>query len=199
MNVNRWTLGLIGAGAVAMASAQPANSNVAWSQDRDNQGVIVHGLVEAGKAIADATLTHHPVVRFSSNGAGGTALVPLWAYSPGSRCSPNFDLAPFDVTAGEEVWADFEFVNIKPSDQALIAFAIKADKPGRSDRSRLDHDVGTGNVGNRPSMSGPLATPTSGDYAYYFLDRGYITTDEILRRNLGAAIRITISGHLDRV
>ena len=41
---------------------------------------------------------------------------------------------------GNEVWANFEFVNIDENDRDLLAFAIKADKPGRKDRFRVDHD-----------------------------------------------------------
>src|SRR5205085_6105695 len=112
-----------------------------------------------------------------------------------SRCSPNFDKAPFDVPKGQEVWANFEFINIQEADQARIAFAIKADKDFAIDRYRLDHDVGKGGVGNKPSMTGWLATPTDQDVAYYFLDRGEINTEEIVKRNPLAAIRVTIIDH----
>ena len=40
-----------------------------------------------------------------------------------------------------------------------------------------------------------IAPPTEGDYGYYFLDRGVLKADELLRRNPGAAIKISISGH----
>jgi hypothetical protein len=108
------------------------------------------------------------VVDRSHTGVGGTAVVPLWPYDPGSRCSPNFDKAPFRVPKGQEVWVRFEFINIEPSDQARIAFAIKADKAMAEDRSRLDHDVGNGNVGKKPSMIGRLYTSTPADAGYYF-------------------------------
>lgn len=34
----------------------------------------------------------------------------------------------------------------------MLAFAIKADKPGRKDRFRVAHDIGRGHVGNNPAM-----------------------------------------------
>ena len=40
-----------------------------------------------------------------------------------------------------------------------------------------------------------ISPPTEGDYGYYFLDRGMLKTDELLHRNPGAAIKITISSH----
>jgi hypothetical protein len=40
-----------------------------------------------------------------------------------------------------------------------------------------------------------FSPPAEGDYGYYFLDRGMLKTDELLHRNPGAAIKITISSH----
>ena len=76
-----------------------------------------------------------------------------------------------------------------------LAFSIKADKPGRKDRFRADHDIGRGHVGNKPAMCAMIASPTEGDCGYYFLDRGLLKSDELLRRNPGAAIKITMSNH----
>jgi hypothetical protein len=134
-------------------------------------------------------------VRFTSNETGGTALVPLWPYAADNRCSPDFDPAPFHAGKGNEVWANFEFVNIDENDRDLLAFAIKADKPGRKDRFRVDHDIGCGHSGNEPALCTMISPPAEGDYGYYFLDRGMLKTDELLHRNPGAAIKITISSH----
>jgi len=102
----------------------------------------------------------------------------------------RFDPAPFHAGKGNEVWANFEFVNIDENDRDMLAFAIKADKPGRKDRFRVDHDIGCGHSGNEPAMSAMISPPTEGDYGYYFLDRGMLKTDELLHRNPGAAIKI---------
>ena len=34
-----------------------------------------------------------------------------------------------------------------------------------------------------------------GDYGYYFMDRGILGSDELLLRNPGAAIKVSISNH----
>ena len=86
-------------------------------------------------------------------------------------------------------------MNVAESDRDMLAFAIKADKPGRKDRFRVEHDIGCGHSGNRPAMCAMISPPTEGDYGYYFLDRGILKTDELLHRNPGAAIKITISSH----
>lgn len=187
-------LGVAGLTTIGSSQLTMGSQNVLWSQDRENTDVIVVGVKEAAQAIGRFNI-HQPTIRFTSNGVGGTALVPLWHYEPGSRCSPNFDLAPFVAEKGNEVWANFEFVNILPDDKDLIAFAIKADKPGRKDRYRADHDIGVGRIGNKPAMNAMLAAPTEGDCGYYFLERGIMPADEIVQRNPGAAIRITISNH----
>lgn len=180
----------ISASQLALAGA----NNVFWSQNKDNGDVIVSGIKVAARAISRLN-EQHPLVRFTSNEIGGSAMVPLWPYELDGRCSPDFDLAPFQAAKGSEVWANFEFVNIDKSDQDLIAFTVKADKPGRKDRFRVAHDIGKGRLGNKPAMTAMIAAPTEGDYGYYFLDRGILKTDEILRRNPGAAIRVTISNH----
>jgi len=185
------------AGLTTLSSSQAAmagGQNVIWSPDKDQGEVIVAGIREAAQAISQAN-SRHPMVRFTSTRVGGTALVPLWPYETGERCSPNFDTSPFRVEKGKEVWANFEFVNIDPGDRDLVAFAIKADKPGCKPRYRAEHDIGNGRSGNKSSMSAMLAVPAEGDYGYYFLDRGILQTDDILQRNPGAAIRITISNH----
>ena len=138
---------------------------------------------------------HHPLVRFTSNEVGGTALVPLLPYAADDRCSPDFDPAPFQAVKGNEVWANFEFVNIDENDRDMLAFAIKADKPGRKDRFRAEHDIGCGHSGNKPALCAMISPPMEGDYGYYFLDRGILKTDELLHRNPGAAVKITISSH----
>ena len=185
------------AGLTTLTASQLAlagTDNVLWSQNKDNNEVIVSGIKVAARAIGRLN-EHHPMVRFTSNDVGGTALVPLWPYESGERCTPDFDLTPFEAVKGNEVWANFVFVNINQNDQDLIAFAIKADKPGRKDRFRVAHDIGNGRLGNKPAMTAMILPPTEGDYGYYLLDRGILKTDEILRRNPGAAVRITVSNH----
>jgi hypothetical protein len=185
------------AGLTTLSSSQLAladGQNVIWSPDKDQGEVIVAGIKEAARAISQAN-THQPLVRFTSSGMGGTALVPLWPFEADGRCSPNFDTSPFRVEKGKEVWANFEFVNIDPGDRDLIAFAIKADKPGCKPRYRADHDIGNGRSGNKSSMSAMLAVPAEGDYGYYFLNRGILQADDIVQRNPGAAVRVTISNH----
>ena len=186
------------AGLATLSSSQLATAgdlSVLWSPDKDNSDLIMAGVSEAAQAISRVE-NHHPTIRFTSHGAGGTALVPLWPFKTGGRCSPNFDLAPFRAEKGQEVWAHFAFVNIQPADRELIALAIKADKPGCKDRYRADHDIGCGKVGNKPAMTAMLGAPAEGDYAYYFADKGILNAVDILERNPSAAIRITISNHL---
>jgi hypothetical protein len=185
------------AGLTTISSSHPAmsaNQNVLWSPHKDNREIIAGGIREAARAISQAD-NFQPTVRFTSHNAGGTALVPLWPYAAGGRCSPDFDPAPFRAEKGREIWANFEFVNLASDDQDLIAFTIKADKPGCKDRYRTDHDIGKGRAGNKSSLTAMLAAPAEGDYGYYFVERGVLTTDEILARNPGAAIRIMISNH----
>lgn len=188
---------LSAAGLATITSSQlavAANQNVVWSPDKDNGDLIVAGVKEAARAISRVN-QFHPTVRFTASQPGGTALVPLWPYEAGGRCSPNFDPAPFRAEKGREAWAHFEFVNIQPADQDLIAFAIKAAKPGSKDRFRAEHDIGRGRSGNKSSMTAMLASPADGDYGYYFYEHGILKADELLERNPGAAIRITISNH----
>jgi hypothetical protein len=185
------------AGLTTLSASQLAlagSDSVLWSQNRENSEVIVSGIKVAARAISRLD-QHRPLVRFTQNEVGGTALVPLVPYEADDRCSPDFDLAPFQAEKGNEVWANFEFVNIDESDRDMLAFAIKADKPGRKDRLRVDHDIGLGHLGNKPAMCAMVSPPTEGDYGYYFLDRGILKTDELLHRNPGAAIKITISSH----
>lgn len=185
------------AGLATISSGQPvlsASQNVLWSPHKDNGNVLVAGIQEAARAIRCVN-NLQPTVRFTDPGVGGTALVPLWAYPSGGRCSPDFDPAPFRAAPGREVWAGFEFINIQPDDQDLIVFAIKADKPGCKDRYRAGHEIGQGRLGNKSSMTVMLAPPAEGDYGYYFVERGILAVDELVERNPGAAIRITISNH----
>jgi hypothetical protein len=37
--------------------------------------------------------------------------------------------------------------------------------------------------------------PTGGDYGYYFVDRSLMGSDELLRRNPSAAIKVIVSNH----
>ena len=185
------------AGLTTLSSSQPslaASQNVLWSPDKDHGEVIVARVTEAAKVISRAS-NFHPTVRFTSNSVGGTALVPLWAYDDGGRSSPDFDAAPFRAEKGKEIWAHFEFVNIQPADQDLIAFGIKANKPGCKDRFRAERDISKGRAGIKSSMLAMLTPPAEGDHGYYFLERGILKTGEMLERNPGAAIRITISNH----
>ena len=185
------------AGLTTLSASQLAlagTDSVLWSQHKDNAEVIVSGIKVAARTIGRLN-AHGPLVRFSGNEVGGTALVPLWPYEADGRCSPDFDPAPFHAGKGNEVWANFEFVNVDESDRDALVFALKAEKPGRKDRFRLEHDIGCGHAGNKPAMRAMILPPSDGDYGYYFVDRGILKTDELLQRNPGAAIKITISGH----
>ena len=185
--------GLTTLSASQLALAGP--DSVLWSQHKDNAEVIVSGIKVAARTISRIP-EHRPLVRFTSNEVGGTALVPLLPYEVDDRCSPDFDPAPFHAGKGSEVWANFEFVNVDESDRDMLLFALKADKPGRKDRFRVEHDIGCGHSGKKPAMRAMILPPTEGDYGYYFVDRGILKTDELLERNPGAAIKITISGHV---
>jgi len=183
------------AGLATISTSQlalSAGQNVLWSPAKNHSEVIVAGVKEAAETICRAG-NFDATVRFSSHDSGGTALVPLWPYLCGGRCSPDFDPAPFHAEKGREIWANFEFVNIQPTDQEVIAFGIKACKPGSKDRYRTDHDIGLGRAGNKSAMTAMLATPAEGDHGYYFLESGILKTDEMLEGNPEAAIRITIS------
>ena len=125
----------LSAGQLALAGPD----SVLWSHNRENAEVIVSGIKMAARTISRLN-PHLPLVRFTNHEVGGTALVPLLPYEADDRCSPDFDLAPFQAEKGNEVWANFEFVNIDESDRDMLAFSIKADKPGRKDRFRADHD-----------------------------------------------------------
>ena len=184
--------GLTTLSASQLALAGP--NSVLWSHNRENPEVIVSGIKMAARTISRLD-THLPLVRFTNHEVGGTALVPLLPYDVDDRCSPDFDPAPFQAEKGNEVWANFEFVNIDESDRDLLAFSIKADKPGRKDRFRVAHDIGSGHMGNKPAMCAMIAPPVEGDCGYYLLDRGLLGSDELLRRNPGAAIKITLSNH----
>ena len=189
-------LGIAGLTTLSASQLALAGSNsVLWSHNQDNGEVIVSGIKTAARTISRLN-PHHTLVRFNHYQAGGVALVPLLAYgAKDDRCSPDFEVAPFQAAKGSEVWTNFEFVNVAESDMDLLAFAIRADKPGRKDRFRVDHDISRGHLGNKPSMSAMIAPPAEGDQGYYFLDRGILKTDELLCRNPGAAIKITISNH----
>jgi len=184
--------GLTTLSASQLALAGP--DSVLWSQHKEQSEVIVSGIKVAARTISRLN-QQRPLVRFTNHEVGGTALVPLLPYEEDDRCSPDFDPAPFHAGKGNEVWANFEFVNIDECDREMLAFAIKADKPGRKDRFRVDHDIGCGHSGNNPALCAMISPPAEGDYGYYFLDRGILKTDELLHRNPGAAIKITISSH----
>ena len=184
--------GLTTLSASQLALARP--DTVLWSQNKQTGEVMASEIAVAARAIIQPG-PQRPLVRFTSNEVGGSALVPLLPQEADGRCSPDFDPAPFQADKGQEVWANFEFVNIDENDLDLLAFAIKADKPGRKDRFRVEHDIGCGHSGNKPAMCAMISPPTEGDYGYYFLDRGILKTDELLHRNPGAAIKITISSH----
>jgi hypothetical protein len=185
------------AGLTTLSASQLAlaeTDSVLWSENKSSGDVIVSGIKEAARTISRLN-QQQPMVRFNNNEIGGAAVVPLWPYELDGRCSPDFDPAPFQAAKGSEVWANFEFVNIGEDDQDLIALGVKAAKPGRKDRFRVGHDIGLGRLGGKLAMTAMISPPADGDYGYYFLDRGILSADEILRRNPGAAIRITISNH----
>lgn len=190
-------LGIAGLTTLSASQLALAGSNsVLWSHNKNNTEVIVSGIKTAARTIGRLN-PHHTLVRFDHHQPGGVAVVPLLAYGgPNNRCSPDFEAVPFQAAKGNEVWAHFEFVNVAESDMDLIAFGIKADKPGRKDRFRVEHDIGQGHLGNKPSMSAMITPPAEGDLGYYFLDRGILRTEELLYRNPGAAIKITISNHV---
>lgn len=184
--------GLTTLGANQLTQAIP--NNVLWSCNGANTEVVVSGVKHAAQTMGQLNPSI-PIVRFTHHTVGGFALVPLLSYENDDRCSPNFDLTPFHAEKGDEVWAHFEFVGIEESDRDLIAFSIKADKPGRKSRFRANNDIGLGHLGNKPAMSAMIAPPSEGDLGYYFLNRGILETDELLNRNPGAAIRVVISNH----
>jgi len=185
------------AGLATIGSSQAgwsAQQSVLWSPGKEPGEVMVANIREAARAISSAG-DRQPLVRFTTDTIGGMALVPLWPYVTGGRCSADFDATPFRAEKGQEIWAHFEFVNIQPADRDLMAFGIKADKPGCKDRFRAENDIGNGRAGNKSAMTVMLAPPAEGDYGYYFVDRGILKTDEIVDRNPNAAIRVSISNH----
>ncbi len=184
--------GLTTFSASQLALAKP--DTVLWSQNKQTSEVMASEVAVAARAITQPG-PRRPLVRFTSNEAGGSALVPLLPREADGRCSPDFDPTPFQAVKGQEVWANFELVNIDENDRDLLAFAIKADKPGRKDRFRVDHDIGRGRLGSKTALSAMITPPMDGDYGYYFLDRGILNSDELLLRNPGAAIKVTISNH----
>lgn len=194
-NLNLKALGIAGLATISasqLALARP--DNVLWSPNKENGEVLMAKINAASRAFAQPAL-QRPLVRFTRHDAGGFAVVPLLPADADGRCSPDFDAAPFQAAKGGEIWANFEFVNIDPNDRELLTFAIKADKPGRKDRLRVNHDIGLGRLGNNTALSAMLAPPTEDDYGYYFSDRSLLSTDELLERNPDAAIKITISNH----
>ena len=184
--------GLTTLSAGQFALAKP--DTVLWSQNKQTSEVTASEVAVAVRAITQPG-PQRPLVRFTSNEVGGSALVPLLPQEVDGRCSPDFDPAPFQACKGQEIWAYFEFVNIEENDRDLLAFAIKADKPGRKDRFRADHNIGRGRLGSKTSLSAMITPPMEGDYGYYFLDRGILGSDELLLRNPGAAIKVSISNH----
>lgn len=192
---NLKALGMAGLTTLSASQLAPAKpDNVLWSPGKDHGVVIVAGIEAAARAISQPG-PQRPLVRFTSHDAGGFALVPLLPQAADGRCSPDFDPAPFQAAKGQEVWAKFEFVNIGGDDRDLLAFAVKADKPGRKDRFRVDHDIGLGRLGSKTALSAMMIPPMDGDYGYYFVDRGILTSDELLERHPDAAIKVTISNH----
>jgi hypothetical protein len=184
--------GLTTISAGQLALARP--NTVLWSQNKQNGEVMASEVAAAARAITQPG-PKRPLVRFTSDQAGGSALIPLLPHEADGRCSPDFDPAPFQAAKGQEVWAHFEFVNIAENDRDLLAFALKADKPGRKDRLRVAHDIGCGRLGSKTALTAMIAAPMEGDYGYYFMDRGILQSDELLLRNPGAAIKVSISNH----
>ena len=184
--------GLTTLSASQLTLAKP--DTVLWSQNKQAGEVWASEVAVAARAITQPG-PQRPLVRFTSKEAGGHALVPLLPREADGRCSPDFDPAPFQAGKGHEVWANFEFMNIDENDRDLLAFAIKADKPGRKDRFRVDHDIGRGRLGSKTALCAMIAPPMEGDYGYYFLDRAALSSDELLLRNPGAAIKVSISNH----
>jgi hypothetical protein len=184
--------GLTTLSASQLALARP--DTVLWSPNKQTGEVMASEVAAAARAIAQPG-SQRPLVRFTSNLAGGQALVPLLPQEADGRCSPDFDTAPFQAGKGQEIWANFEFVNIDENDRNLLAFAVKADKPGRKDRFRVEHDIGRGRLGSKTSLSAMITPPMEGDYGYYFMSRGILGSDELLLRNPGAAIKVSISNH----
>jgi hypothetical protein len=182
--------GLTTLGASQLALA--AQNTVLWTPDQESNELITSEIKVAAEAITQLN-QRRPLVRFTHNGPGGSALVPLLPCSTDGRCSPDFDPAPFRAEKGDEVWVNFEFVNVDENDIDLLAFGIKADKPGRKDRFRAAHDIGCGHLGKEPAMTALIAPPAEGDYGYYFVDQSLLKSDELLQRNPGAAIKITLS------
>ena len=178
----------LSAGQLALAT----QNTVLWTPDRENSELRASEIKVAARAITELN-PRCPLVRFTRNEAGGSALVPLLPSGTDGRCSPDFDLTPFRAGKGNEAWANFEFVNIGADDAELLAFGIKADKPGRKDRYRAEQDIGCGHLGKEPAMSALISLPTEGDYGYYFVDQSLLKSDELLHRNPGAAIKITLS------
>ncbi|HEX9046142.1 MAG TPA: hypothetical protein VF988_03875 [Verrucomicrobiae bacterium] len=183
------------AGLTTLSTSQFAlalPNNVLWSPDKANAEVKVSEIKAAARAISQLN-EQRPLVRFTHNSVGGSAVVPLLPSETDGRCSPDFDFSPFQAEKGNEVWAHFEFLNIDETDRDLLAFTIKADKPGCKDRYRINHDIGLGRAANKAAMTALITPPTEGDYGYYFMDRGLLKSDELLLRNPGAAIKITVS------
>src|SRR5690348_3241831 len=84
--------GLTTLSASQLALAGP--DSVLWSQHKENSEVLVSGIKVAARTISRLP-EHRPLVRFTNNEVGGTALVPLLPYEADDRCSPDFDPAPF--------------------------------------------------------------------------------------------------------
>jgi hypothetical protein len=184
--------GLTTLSASQLTLAKP--DTVLWSQNKQTSEVTASEVAVAARAITQPG-PQRPLVRFTSNEVGGSALVPLLPQAADGRCSPDFDPAPFQAGKGQEVWANFEFVNIDENDRDLLAFAIKADKPGRKDRLRAANDIGRGRLGSKTALCAMIIPPMEDDYGYYFLNRGILGSDELLLRNPGAAIKVSISNH----
>ena len=70
---------------------------------------MVANIREAARAISSAG-DRQPLVRFTTDTIGGMALVPLWPYVTGGRCSADFDATPFRAEKGQEIWAHFRCV-----------------------------------------------------------------------------------------
>ena len=185
--------GLTTLGASQLALARP--DTVLWSQNKQTREVMASEIAVAARAITQPGPLR-PLVRFTTNEAGGSALVPLLPQEADGRCSPDFDPAPFQAGKGHEVWANFEFVNIDENDRDLLAFSVKADKPGRKDRLRVAHDICCGRLAGKTALCAMVVPPMEGDYGYYFMDRGILGSDELLLRNPGAAIKVSISNHV---
>ena len=94
------------------------------SQNKQTAEVMALEVAVAARVITQPG-PQRPLIRFTANQAGGSALVPLLPQEADGRCSPDFDPAPFQAAKGQEVWANFEFVNIDENDRDLLVLSSR--------------------------------------------------------------------------